>query len=153
MSPSFQSILALALCVGVGACSSEGATAPASLAIVGLWNQGANLRDTVNNQTHIHTGYFSFAQEGVGFAGTGEQSGFCSGPSGHYEGPLADGARYDIVDGVQDGSHVSFKSNLCSYEGTLSEDNAHIAGTASCSYVENGVNFVWAGDWLANREP
>jgi hypothetical protein len=153
MNAGITSTLPLIVLISMTGCSPESGTSPASLAIVGLWNQGANLRDTVNNQTHIHTGYFSFAQEGVGFAGTGEQSGFCSGPSGHYEGPLANGARYDIVDGVQDGSHVSFKSNLCSYEGTLSEDNAHLAGTASCSYVENGVNFVWTGDWLANREP
>ena len=42
---------------------------------------------------------------------------------------------------------------LCTYEGTLSADNAHIDGTARCSYVQNGVDFVWTGDWLANREP
>ena len=31
-------------------------------------------------------------------------------------------------------------------------DQAHIDGTARCSYTRNGVSFVGKGDWLANRE-
>jgi hypothetical protein len=136
-----------------GGCSAESDTSPPPLSIVGVWNQGANLRDTVNNQSHIHTGFFSLVQDRSGFVGQGEQSGFCVGPTGHYTGPLASGIPYDIVDGVQAGDHVSFRSELCTYEGTMSTDNEHIAGKARCAYTEGGVNFVWVGDWLANREP
>jgi len=25
-------------------------------------------------------------------------------------------------------------------------------GTVRCAYIDNGVSFVWQGDWLANRE-
>jgi hypothetical protein len=153
MSSAIGSTAALLLIGMISACSSDGGTSPASLSIAGVWNQGANLRDTVNNQTHIHTGYFSFVQERSGFVGDGEQSGFCSGPNGHYEGPLANGAPYDVADGVQEGDHISFKSDLCTYEGTLSADGDHITGTARCAYTQGGVNFVWVGDWLANREP
>jgi hypothetical protein len=92
MSPAVQSMATLMVIVTIGGCSPDGGTSPASLSIVGVWNQGANLRDTVNGQTHIHTGYFSFVQERTGFVGNGEQSGLCSGPNGHYQGPLADGS-------------------------------------------------------------
>lgn len=86
-----------------------------------------------------------------GFVGGGEQSGFCSGPNGHYEGPLANGAPYDIADGVQEGDQISFKSELCTYQGALSADGEPITGTARCAYTQAGVNFVWTGDWLGNR--
>jgi hypothetical protein len=152
MSSAIGSTAALLLIGMISACSSDGGTSPATLSIVGVWNQGANLRDTVNNQNHIHTGYFSFVQERNGFVGDGEQSGFCSGPDGHYEGPLANGVPYDIADGVQEGEQISFKSELCTYQGTLSADGDHITGTARCAYTQGGVNFVWVGDWLANRE-
>jgi hypothetical protein len=89
----------------------------------------------VTNQSHVHTGSFSFSQEANGFIGGGA-SGFSGGPKGHYTGPLASGTSYDIVDGVQAGDHVSFRSELCTYEGTMSTDNAHIAGKARCAYTE-----------------
>jgi hypothetical protein len=137
----------------VCACSSpDGGTAPAPLDIVGQWGQGARLEDTLHHQTHIHTGYFSFARHGAGFTGSGQQTGFCHAAAGDYTGPLADGVPFTITDGVQDGDHVTFKSPLCSYEGTLSSDSAHIEGTARCAYTDGGVNYVWVGDWLANRE-
>ena len=66
--------------------------------------------------------------------------------------PLATGKRFAVVDGIQEGNRVSFRSDLCTYQGTLSADLAHIDGTARCSYTQNGISFVWKGDWLANRE-
>ena len=137
----------------LGACSQESGTSPAPLSILGLWNQGANLRETAKNQTHIHAGYFSFTEEGDGFAGRGQQSGFCRGANGDYTGPFATGTSYAIADGVQEGDRVTFRDELCTYEGTLSTDDAHIAGTARCTYTDGGASFVWTGDWLANREP
>jgi hypothetical protein len=43
-------------------CSADDGSAPPPPSVVGVWNQGANLRDAVNQQTHIHTGAFSFVQ-------------------------------------------------------------------------------------------
>ena len=150
MIPSSLTVASV-LVVLVSACASEG-TAPAARPSVGIWNQGANLRDSVNKQTHIHTGYFSFSQAGNGFTGTGEQSGFCHGANGDYVGPLAEGTPFKVTDGVQQGDRVLFKTDLCSYEGALSEDHDHMNGTVRCAYIDNGVSFVWQGDWLANRE-
>jgi hypothetical protein len=56
----------------------------------------------VNQQAHIHTGYFTFKQKGAGFAGTGQQTGLCtSALHGDYVGPLANGIAYEIREGVQ----------------------------------------------------
>jgi hypothetical protein len=134
------------------ACASRDATAPSPLALTGTWNQGANLRDTANGQTHIHVGHFSLAQRGETFTGTGQQTGYCHAASGNYTGPLADGTLFHVTDGVQQGTHVAFKTELCSYEGTLTADGAHIDGTARCAYTDGGTPFVWTGDWLADRE-
>jgi hypothetical protein len=152
MISDIRSLAVPLLLVSLGACSADSGTSPAPLSIVGVWNQGANLRDSVSNQTHIHTGYFSFVQERAGFDGAGEQSGLCTGPHGDYIGPLATGTPFSISEGTQQGDQVSFKTDLCTYEGTLSVDQAHIAGTARCAYTEGGVSLVWKGDWLANRE-
>jgi hypothetical protein len=141
-------VLAAAIC----GCSKDG-TAPDDLVIAGVWNQGARLHDTVNQQTHYHTGYFSFSEEKSGFSGEGQQSGVCTGSHGDYTGPLADGSVFALREGMLQGNHLSFKTNLCSYEGTLSDDKQHITGTASCAYQQDGTDFVWTGDWLANRAP
>jgi hypothetical protein len=143
-----------ALLIGtLTACSSHDAgTAPSALNIVGTWTQGARLQDTVNHQTHIHTGYFSFSQEGDGFIGTGQQTGLCHSASGDYEGPLATGALFNITNGVQQGSNVSFNSELCAYSGVMSADGSRIEGTARCVYTDQGVPFLWIGDRLADRE-
>jgi len=145
--------IALALVALTGACSPEEGTSPSPLSIVGQWGQGANLSETARAQTHIHTGYFTFVRQGSGFTGSGWQTGLCRGEGGDYAGPLATGASYEIVEGVQEGDRVSFKSALCEYQGTVSADGAHIDGTARCAYTEDGAGFVWTGAWLANREP
>ena len=153
MTRTLRSAAQLILVTLMAACSHETGTSPSTPSVVGLWNQGASLRDAANDQTHIHTGYFSFTEQREGFGGQGQQSGFCRAADGDYTGPLATGTWYGITDGAQDGNRVSFRSDLCTYEGTLSGDEAHIAGTARCAYTRGGVSFVWEGEWLANREP
>jgi len=137
----------------VAACSShEVDTAPSLLSMAGNWTQGARLQDSSKGQTHIHTGSFSFAQEGDAFTGSGQQTGLCHGPSGDYVGPLATGALFQITNGVQQDRNVSFKSDLCAYTGVMSADGARIEGTVQCAYTDHGTSFVWTGDWLADRE-
>jgi hypothetical protein len=139
--------------VALAACASD-STSPGSLTVVGLWGHGANLREAVHDQTHIHVGHFSFVRRGDGFEGRGQQWGYCRATDGQdYTGPLATGTPYAITHGVQSGNEVSFRSDLCEYRGTLSADAQHIEGTARCAYTDGGEDFVWTGPWLANREP
>ena len=143
----------LVLLIPVALACSRGSTPPSSpLSVAGSWVQGARLQDAANGQTHIHSGYFSFAQRGDAFTGRGQQSGLCEAATGNYEGPLATGAEFQIVDGVQHGASVSFKTAMCTYQGLVSADGLHIDGTATCSYTDKGVQFNWQGDWLAQRE-
>ena len=151
MSKGLPSGLALGLLVVLGSCTHEHPTSSSPLSVAGSWTQGARLSETTHNQTHIHTGSFSFAQHGDAFTGSGQQSGLCHDASGDYAGPLATGAVFQITEGVQRGAKVRFKTALCSYEGLVSADGAHMSGTASCSYLDGGVRFSWAGDWLADR--
>jgi len=138
----------------VAACAShDTTTSPSQFSMAGIWNQGARLQDTTLLQTHIHTGYFFFDQEGNSFAGTGQQTGLCQGPLGDYVGPLATGLAFDITNGFQRGRNVSFQTDVCTYQGVMTADGSHIDGTARCEYTDQGVRFVWTGDWLANREP
>jgi hypothetical protein len=141
----------LAFVALTGACRSD-VTSPEALTIVGEWGQGAYLLEEVKGQTHVHTGRFAFIRQGGGFAGEGRQSGFCRKAGGDYTGPLATGASYQITGGVQDGDRVRFRSDLCTYEGAISKDGKEMSGTARCTYTDGGVNFVWTGSWLANRE-
>ena len=143
----------LPLLVLLGACASDAdTTAPATLTVVGEWSHGANLREDARDQTHIHTGNFSFVRSGDGFAGEGRQWGYCRAAGGDYAGPLASGVPYAVSRGVQNGDEVSFSTDLCEYRGTLSSDGRHIEGTARCAYRDGGQDFLWTGPWLANRE-
>ena len=55
----------------VAACAShDTTTSPSQFSMAGIWNQGARLQDTTLLQTHIHSGYFFFDQQGNSFAGT-----------------------------------------------------------------------------------
>ena len=148
----FGSCTRLVIIGMVGACSSHDASTAPSLSLAGNWTQGARLQEKANGQTHIHTGSFSFDQQGNRFTGSGQQTGLCHSAAGDYVGPLATGALFQITDGVQQGSSVSFKSDLCTYVGVVSADGQRIDGTAQCAYVDQGVSFVWTGDWLADRQ-
>jgi hypothetical protein len=144
----------LTLALLIVGCSS-GATPPASpLSIVGSWTQGARLQETARGQTHIHSGYFSFARRGDALTGSGQQSGLCDVVSSGatYAGPLANGATYQISSGVQSGTSVNFVAGYCTYRGLVSSDGADMSGTATCSYDDGGSHYQWSGDWLAHRE-
>jgi hypothetical protein len=148
-----RTLVALATAGAIAACShGSDSTAPGPGSVTGRWSQGANLTDAVNHQTHIHTGSFVLAQRNGAITGSGQQTGFCHAPSGNYEGPIADGVPFSITGALVTGSRVSFTTDLCSYDGTLSPDGEHMNGTMQCAYTYQGVSFHWAGDWLADRQ-
>ncbi|HEY7505791.1 MAG TPA: hypothetical protein VH700_16955 [Gemmatimonadales bacterium] len=152
MPPTNLALLLPLLALAAACASDADTTSPGSPAVVGQWSHGASLQEAARNQTHVHTGYFSFVREGSGFGGEGRQWGYCRAVAGDYTGPLANGVLYAITGGEQDGDEVSFRSDLCEYRGTLSADAQHIEGTARCAYTDGGADFVWTGPWLANRE-
>jgi hypothetical protein len=88
MSPAVQSIATLMVIVTIGGCSPDGGTSPASLRVVGVWNQGANLRDTVNGQTHIHTGTSRSSRSAAGSSAMASRADSVAGRTGTTRGPL-----------------------------------------------------------------
>ena len=53
----------------------------------------------------------------------------------------------NVIDGI------SFQTNLCQYSGSFENGNPNrITGTATCGYVENGINYAFSGGWQANRQ-
>jgi hypothetical protein len=145
-------VLCTLLCLAAACAGGGEGTAPTGGSIAGRWSQGASLTDSANHQSHIHTGTFLIGQRGTSFSGTGQQTGFCHASSGDYTGPLADGVPFVLRDGVVSGSHVTFATDLCRYEGAISADGRHLTGTTICAYTAAGVRFQWVGPWLADRE-
>jgi len=136
----------------VAACSGSDNTGPERLTMNGTWRQSGDLRDAGTGDSHIHLGTFALAQQGDDFSGTGEQSGVCTHVSSTYTGPLADPTPF-AVSGRLTGRDVRFQSDICEYQGSFVEGrNNRITGTATCRYTQNGVDYVFAGQWQADRQ-
>jgi hypothetical protein len=151
--PLRSTILLLTAAAIIAACSQKSGTDPQDFTLSGNWWQSGHLTDAVNGVSHVHEGYFYLNQAGAEFAGSGQNFGLCHNASGDYEGPLADSTAYPVSEGAVDGQQISFKTNLCTYSGSFENGNPNrITGTATCGYVENGVTYVFAGGWQANRE-
>lgn len=127
--------------------------------MTGTWTQSADLRDLANNQRHINYGVFSLLQSGDDFSGDGSQGidAFCTAANAtKYTGPLADPAAFPVT-GTLTGREVSFTRTdatvSCTYQGSFVEGrNDRMTGTATCSYVQNGVNYSFAGQWQATKQ-
>lgn len=144
--------LLLPALLAVVACSGSDNTGPERLTLNGNWRQSGDLRDAATGDSHIHLGSFSFVQSGESFAGTGKQSGFCTATSGQYTGPLSDPTPF-AVSGTLVGREVSFQRDICEYQGSFVEGRSNrITGTATCRYNRNGVDYVFAGQWQADRQ-
>ncbi|MDZ4862260.1 MAG: hypothetical protein SGJ01_02345 [Gemmatimonadota bacterium] len=139
-----------------GCAPREEAIGPADFQMSGLWRQSGDLRDTVNAQSHIHLGTFTLWQTDASFAGTGQQGGGCGDEilGRTYEGPLADPAPFPVTSGLVNARLVSFKTDICDYQGSFEDGNPNrITGTAHCAYTRNGVDDSFAGQWQADRLP
>jgi hypothetical protein len=135
------------LVVGCG-----GNTEPDALSMTGTWRQSGDLRDQTNGDSHIHLGTFTLTQSGAGFSGTGQQSGICSAHAVQYTGPLADPTPFAVTNGLLSGRKVTFERDICRYQGTFEAGrNNRITGTATCTYVRNGVTYNFTGQWQADK--
>jgi hypothetical protein len=145
--------LVLGALFGLGgyACGGPSAAAP-DYTMTGTWRQSGDLRDSVTGTSHIHEGTYTLAQSGDGFAGTGRQWGACGGAHGSFIGPLAEDVPFPVTEGRVVGTTVSFKTNICSFTGSFENGNPRrITGTATCSYVQDGTTYNFAGEWQADR--
>jgi len=144
--------LVLPALLAVVACSGNDNNGPERLSMNGNWRQSGDLRDTATGDSHIHLGTFSLVQSGDSFSGTGEQSGFCSAASVKYTGPLADPTPF-AVSGTLVGRDVTFQRDICEYQGSfVAGQSNRITGTATCRYNRNGVDYVFAGQWQADKQ-
>jgi hypothetical protein len=127
--------------------------------MTGTWTQSADLRDVANNQRHINYGAFSLTQSGDQLSGDGSQgiNAFCTTANAvQYTGPLADPVSFPVT-GTLTGRDVRFTRSdavvSCTYQGSLVQGrNDRMTGTATCSYVQNGVNYSFAGQWQATKQ-
>lgn len=136
-------------------CTGQEPTTAQEFTMAGRWRHSADLRDSLTGDSHIHEGRFTLQGSGAAFSGSGRQWGSCAtAPGVSYKGPLADTLPYPVVEGVQVGQSISFKTNICEYQGTFERGNPNrITGTGRCSYQFNGVNYTFAGLWQADRLP
>ena len=141
--------LALSLCGCHGATTAD----PDLLSMAGTWTQGGQLRDQVTGDSHVHFGTFTLTQHGNRFSGTGEQSGLCTtANANHYTGPLADPAPFAVTQGTLTDRTITFQRDICRYQGTFEAgNNRAVSGTATCTYVLNGVTYNFSGEWQAYR--
>lgn len=149
--------LVLPALVALAACSGSDNTGPDRLSLNGTWRQSGDLRDAATGDSHIHIGTFALVQSGDSFSGTGQQVGHCStAASATYTGPLADPAPFP-VSGTLVGREVRFSRTeaaaSCDYQGSFVEGRSNrITGTATCQYTRNGVDYLFAGQWQADRQ-
>lgn len=142
----------LALVVGfLYACGGDGDGGPAAPSvpnIAGIWNYSETLTDAVHSISCNDTGTLNILQSGSTFTGTYSQTGVCSGPGG-----AIDNSGSGTVSGGQiSGNSVSFFTDFCQYQGTLSGSPPNRAtGGGSCTFQEAGVTFNFAISWQASR--
>jgi hypothetical protein len=133
-------------------CGAGDTSAPPSLSLSGTWRQSGDLRDATTGDSHIHLGTFALRQSGDQFSGTGSQSGFCNTATTQYTGPLADPAEFAVTAGRLTDRLVSFKRDICGYQGSFVEGKSdRITGTMTCAYTRGGVDYAFSGQWQADR--
>lgn len=150
--------LVLPALLALAACSSSDQTGPKPLSLNGTWRQSGDLRESATGDRHINLGNFSLAQSGADFSGTGTQGidAFCTtSTAARYTGPLADPTLFDIA-GTLTGRTVTFARSdaiaSCQYTGSLVDGRSNrITGTATCSYMKDNVEHVFAGQWQADK--
>ncbi len=140
------------LLVTLAACAAGDTGAPPSLSLSGTWRQSGDLHDATTGDSHIHLGTFDLRQAADQFGGTGAQTGICNTATTQYTGPLADPTEFAVTTGRLTDRLVSFRRDICAYQGSFANGRSdRITGTMTCAYTSNGVDYVFSGQWQADR--
>jgi hypothetical protein len=125
---------------------STGPTGPMA-DITGPWQFSDNITSATAKVVCSSTGRVTFTQTGEDFIATATLRQFCTDSVNNSS--VAD-VVVPVTGGRLDGTTVSFKTNRCQYNGTLSGilDNA-MSGTASCTFVSLGPSNILTGTWQA----
>jgi hypothetical protein len=149
---TFRRLASAALLAALFGCGAGDNTAPPALSLSGTWRQSGDLHDATTGDSHIHLGTFALQQSADQFSGTGSQSGVCNTGATEYTGPLADPSEFAVTTGKLTDRTVTFQRDICDYQGSFVEGKSNrITGTMTCAYSRNGVDYVFAGQWQADR--
>jgi hypothetical protein len=145
---TIAAVLLVAACQG-----QEESLGPEDFDLTGSWRQSGDFRDVVTGEGHIHLGRFNWVQSGSAFEGDGQQDGLCSTATGdEYRGPLADGAPFSVTLGAVSELSLQFHAGVCEYQGVFADGNPNrITGSAVCRYEREGIQYVFQGQWQADR--
>jgi hypothetical protein len=148
-----QPLALFALSLSLLGCRGATDNSP-NYSLTGNWRQSADMRDDASGDSHIHLGSYRLAETGQSFSGSGSQTGTCSSTAhGSYTGPLSDGAPFQVTNGLVNAMQVTFKTNICSYQGSFENGNPNrITGTGTCSYTLNNISYTFTGTWQADRQ-
>lgn len=122
--------------------------------LTGTWRQSGQFTDAASGDSHIPLGEYHLTQSGMTFTGSGSQVGICSTPNhSDYTGPLSDGSKFTVTEGLVSGMQVSFKTSICSLTGSFENGNPdRMTGTGTCDYTFNNVAYHFTGVWQADRK-
>ena len=134
------------------ACGDDGPSAPAVLQIAGQWSFNESFIDSPSATTCNNTATVTFAQSGVNFSGSSQQSGTCTDATGAFSN---NSGTFQLRNGLVDGDRVSWNddsSPVCLYDGTIAgtPPNA-MSGSVSCVGVSDGISFNIQGTWQMSR--
>ncbi len=143
----------LALSVSLFGCRAATDNTP-NYSLSGNWRQSGQFTDSATGDSHIPLGSFNLTQTAGTFSGTGHQTGACVHSNGDaYNGPLSDGQLFQVTSGLVNAMQVSFKTNICTYQGSFEHGNPNrITGTGFCTYTVNGTDYHFTGTWQADRQ-
>lgn len=142
--------LLLPALLAVLGCSAD--TGPEGLSMTGNWRQSGDVRDAGTGDTLIYLGEYRLVQSGDAFSGSGEQGPVCSASLTSHESPLANPAAFAVSEGRLVGRTLSFKRDICDYQGSFEgSSNKRITGTATCRYSANGIDYLFSGQWQADK--
>jgi hypothetical protein len=148
-----QRLALFALSLSLLGCRGATDNSP-NFSLSGSWRQSGQFTDAASGDTHIPLGSYQLTQVGESFSGTGSQGGVCTSQAhGNYTGPLSDNHQFPVSEGVVHAMQVSFKTDICTYQGSFEIGNPNrITGTGTCSYTRNNIGYTFTGTWQADRQ-
>lgn len=141
--------LGLLALVALAACGGD-STGPQVVDVQGIWNYSNNFSSGAVGYSCSTSGTVSITQNGSNFTGTADAtSGLCTDSFGDQ---FDDTGVSSVSGGQVNGSNVSFQTDGCQFNGTVSGDPANaMTGTETCTLAVGGTNYVFTGPFQASR--